>query len=568
MIHFLKDYFKSLIPANTPPEIAEKGDLLSIQEHVLHALYLCGALIALPAIFFVAPIIRDSRDIYLGVGFSVLSAVLIIFALWRRAPYKLRANAFLLILYAAAVYSFYQSGFTANGGAFLVCYVILTVVLFGSRQGGRSALFSLLTLVFLAFAYKSILFPAPQTINLLTVTSTGDWIRFGLSLVFLAGLSATGISILLNRLNANLIQARLLSGGLQTEQRKLDRLLKEGISRMERRELQMRTASQISREISTNLDSKTLLDKVVNSIRDNFELYYVGLFLVDPEGRYAVLRAGTGDAGAKMISAGHRLEIGGVSMIGWCISNHQARIALDVGSEQVRFNNPYLPRTHSEMALPIVFQNQALGALSIQSIEPNAFGDEDIVILQGIADSLAIALENARLFQSTQQALEELRLYNKSYIQETWGQALAAQGELSYTFQNQEIKLSSDPVHAVSIPVTLRDEKIGDIRLETSGETFSPDDLSFLDAILTQTALALENARLLEETQRRAVQEQKLNDLSTQLSKASSIEYILQTAARELGQLPMVSEVSVQLVSKEDELPVALPGSNGNGKEH
>ncbi len=568
MIRILKDYFKSLIPSNTPPELTNKGNLLPIQEHVLHSLYLSGFLISFLAIFIIFPMAWSAQDVLLEIAITALCVILAIFALWRRAPYKLRANVFLFILYVASIYSFYQSGFTANGGAILLCYTILAVILFGPKQGGRAAMLSLATLAFLAFAYKSILFPAPKTINLLTVTSTADWIRFGFPLIFLIGLSATSISILLITLNTNLNQARLLSTSLQAEQRKLDRLLKEGISRLERRELQMRTASQISREISTNLDPKILLEKVVNSIRDNFDLYYVGLFLVDLDERYAVLRAGTGEAGKQMIAAGHRLEIGGVSMIGWCISNHQARIALDVGSEQVRFNNPYLPRTHSEMALPIVFQNQALGALSIQSVEPNAFGDEDIVILQGIADSLAIALENSQLFQNTQQALEELRLYNKNYIQETWGRTLASQGELSFTFQNQEALLPTGDLHEVSIPVTLRDEKIGDIRLETGGEKFNAEDLSFLDAVLTQTALALENARLLEETQRRAVQEQKINDLSTQLSKASSIEYILQTAARELGQLPMVSEVSVQLVSKEQAPADALPGSNGNGKEH
>ncbi len=563
----LGNFFKSLIPSNTPAEIADKGDLLTIQEHVLQALYICGALVSLLVALFLLPEIRNTQNLILGIAIAVLTTALIVFTLWRKAPFKIRANVFLTILYLSSVYSFYQSGFTSNGGAILLCYVILAVILFGVKQGWRSALLGLFTLLFLSFAYKSVLFPAPQSKDLLTVTSIADWVRYGFPLVFLVGLTATGISILLNRLNANLIQARLLSGGLQTEQRKLDRLLKEGVSRMERRELQMRTAAQISREISTNLDPKTLLDKVVNSIRENFELYYVGLFLVDSDGRYAVLRSGTGDAGEKMIQAGHRLEIGGVSMIGWCISNRQARIALDVGSEQVRFNNPYLPRTHSEMALPIVYQNKALGALTIQSVEPNAFSNEDIVILQGIADSLAIALENARLFQNTQQALDELRLYNRNYIQETWGQTLAAQGELSYSFQNQDVRLPSGQIHEVSIPVSLRDEKIGDIRLETNGETLSSEDLSFLDAILTQTALALENARLLEETQRRAVQEQKLNDLSTQLSKASSIEYILQTTARELGQLPMVSEVSVQLVSRDRE-EIPAPDTNGNGKEH
>ncbi|MRR31844.1 sensor histidine kinase, partial [bacterium] len=311
--------------------------------------------------------------------------------------------------------------------------------------------------------------------------------------------------------------------------------------------------------------------------RENFNLYYVGIFVLDSDGRYAVLRAGTGDAGEKMIEANHRLEVGGASMIGWCVSNRQARIALDVGAEQVRFNNPYLPLTRSEMALPIVFQDRSIGAMTIQSVEPRAFVEEDILILQGIADSLAIALENATLFQNTQQALEELRVYNQNYIQDTWGRTLAAQGDLSFSFQNQSIRTADNDLRELSIPVTLRDQKIGEISIETANDTLSADDRAFLDAILTQTALALENARLLEETQRRAIQEQKLNDLSTQLSKASSIEYILQTAARELGQLPMVSEVSVQLVSSSSEASPALPGSkdnshngnghNGNGKE-
>lgn len=193
------------------------------------------------------------------------------------------------------------------------------------------------------------------------------------------------------------------------------------------------------------------------------------------------------------------------------------------------------------------------------------------MILQGIADSLAIALENARLFQQTNQALEELRIYNQNYVQNTWGNTLASQGDLSFSFQNLKMQSSGSELRQLNIPVTLRDQQIGQISLETANDSLSDEDRAFLDAILTQTALALENARLLEETQRRAVQEQKLNDLSTQLSKASSIEYILQTAARELGQLPMVSEVAVQLISSASEVqpsssgPTGAENNNGHG---
>ena len=193
------------------------------------------------------------------------------------------------------------------------------------------------------------------------------------------------------------------------------------------------------------------------------------------------------------------------------------------------------------------------------------------MILQGIADSLAIALENARLFQQTNQALEELRIYNQNYVQNTWGNTLASQGDLSFSFQNLKAQSSGSELRQLNIPVTLRDQQIGQISLETANDSLSDEDRAFLDAILTQTALALENARLLEETQRRAVQEQKLNDLSTQLSKASSIEYILQTAARELGQLPMVSEVAVQLISSASEVqpsssgPTGAENNNGHG---
>ena len=186
----------------------------------------------------------------------------------------------------------------------------------------------------------------------------------------------------------------------------------EMLAALERRSMQLRTAIEVSRAASSILEMDELIGQVVELIRERFDLYYVGLFLVDESGewtgepgRWAVLRAGTGEAGRIMMERGHKLEIGGHSMIGWCVANAQARIALDVGEEAVRFDNPLLPETRSEMALPLVARGGVIGALTVQDSREAAFSKDDVAILQAMADLLAVSIENARLFEQTQEAL-------------------------------------------------------------------------------------------------------------------------------------------------------------------
>jgi GAF domain-containing protein len=189
---------------------------------------------------------------------------------------------------------------------------------------------------------------------------------------------------------------------------------------IQRRSLQLETSAEVSRIASTILDPTELLPEVVELIKSGFGLYYAGIFLIDENGdwtgepnKWAVLRAGSGEAGMQMIANNHRLEIGGDSMIGTAISNSEARIALDVGTEARFFRNPYLPETRSEMALPLISRGQVLGALSIQSTIDSAFSQEDITSLQTLADQLANAIENARLFEQTEIRAEELAILNE-----------------------------------------------------------------------------------------------------------------------------------------------------------
>jgi len=172
---------------------------------------------------------------------------------------------------------------------------------------------------------------------------------------------------------------------------------------------QLQTAAEVSKAVSTILDPGELMDQVVGLIQERFDFYYVGLFLVDEAGEYAVLKAGTGEAGRQMLAEGHRLEVSGSSMVGWCTAHAEARTALGLGEETIRFDNPLLPETRSEAVLPLIIHGQwCVGALTVQSVEKSAFLQEDIVALQTIADQLAIAIENARLYNQVQRHASEL----------------------------------------------------------------------------------------------------------------------------------------------------------------
>jgi signal transduction histidine kinase/putative methionine-R-sulfoxide reductase with GAF domain len=192
---------------------------------------------------------------------------------------------------------------------------------------------------------------------------------------------------------------------------------RQALSEMERRNLQLTTAAQVSRAASSILNPETLVQDTVDLVRERFNLYYVGLFLVDQTGeqtgepgRWAVLRAGTGEAGDMMMSQEHRLRISDQSMVGRCISTAQAQIWRGDEQAKSRFRNPILPDTRSEMALPLISRGDVIGAMTFQSTRPGDFSAADISALQTMADQVANAIQNARQFDRTQAALDETEL--------------------------------------------------------------------------------------------------------------------------------------------------------------
>jgi sensor domain CHASE-containing protein/GAF domain-containing protein len=314
---------------------------------------------------------------------------------------------------------------------------------------------------------------------------------------------------------------------------------------------QLQIISDINRSISGFLEPGKLLNEVVELLRSRLALYYVGIFLLDDNKEFAVLRAGTGEAGEKMLAQGHKLSVGGVSMIGWSTANQKSRIALDVGKDAIRFSNPLLPETRSELAIPVISRNVTVGALTLQSSRESAFNENDILAFQGIADSLSVALENAALYQSTQENLDEIRALNRVYVQRSWGLEVQPDKTLNYTYEEKGSEAKGEVTNVVQIPLLLRDQILGEITLEINRDSISPEDQAVIEAIADQTAQALENVRLLQETQDRAAREEKINEFVLKFTGAGTIDEIMKIAVQEIGGLSSVSEVTVHLTPEQ-----------------
>jgi len=169
--------------------------------------------------------------------------------------------------------------------------------------------------------------------------------------------------------------------------------------RVEERTRQIRTASEVARDAVAIRDVDSLLEETVNLITARFGFYHAGVFLLDGEKQQAMLRAASSEGGKRMVERGHSLPVGKVGIVGYVTGTGKPRIALDVGADQVHFVNPDLPETRSELALPLWSGDEIIGALDVQSKDPNAFGEEDIIVLQTMADQLAVAIDNARLIE-------------------------------------------------------------------------------------------------------------------------------------------------------------------------
>jgi len=231
-------------------------------------------------------------------------------------------------------------------------------------------------------------------------------------------------------LDRNFARSKSLTDEFSSIQSNLEKSEYDHLQQIQKQNAQIEVAGMIAREIAAQKDPASLVTSTINLIHDNFGFYHVGVFVLDETGEFAVLKAATGDAGAKLIDAHHRLRVGEEGIVGSAIQLGKAHIAMDVGVDAVHFDNPMLPETRSEMAIPLSAGGKAFGALDIQSKDEAAFSTQDIKILQIIADQLAIAMDRADLVTKFQQASDELRTSYQTFTQTAWQSFLKRGGKV------------------------------------------------------------------------------------------------------------------------------------------
>ncbi|HNZ00748.1 MAG TPA: GAF domain-containing protein [Anaerolineaceae bacterium] len=541
--------FRLISPKTTPAAVADKGELHVWRERLMQT-FLLGASSLLMIGFLIIGIVSVmNRQWGLLLGITVILAVFLWITISRKLPFGLRAGFLVGALFLAGTIILLRNGLSGIAFAILLGFLLATTNLLGGKSGFQALGITAVATIFIAVLFLTGSRPIPESASPDTARLVG-WLSSGIPFILMGAMVVTGSSILLKGMEDSIKSQQKLARDLDRERATLAARVEERTSELETALNRLQGAADISRSIVTVTEFNTLLQQVVDLILDRFRLYYVGIFMMDDANEYAVLQAGTGEAGQKMLAQNHRLLRGGSSMIGWAVARNEPRITQETMFEKIRFKNPLLPLTRSEMAIPISSRDVVFGAMTIQADEINAFSQEDISLLQSIADSLAIAIENAKLYEDNQNYLEEIRGLNRAYLEQAWSKTLEIHQDLSAEYE-MELNLPGADIHNVEVPIILRDQVLGTIQLEFTGKQPDPDELQLVDSIAIQTALALDNARLLEETQNQALQEQKVNDISTSISRASTIDEILRIAALEIGNLPTIAEVSIHLVPPE-----------------
>jgi GAF domain-containing protein len=465
----------------------------------------------------------------------------------------------------------------------------LIIVLAGLLLGGRAAVvYTVLSVVLALGAYLSE--KAGWLVVVETPLTLMDLLVPAIALILTGLLLLHAMNSMLNaleRARANEQAQSAANRELEAMRASLEQRVVDRTHDLERRSLHLQTAVEVSRAATSVLDPDKLIWQVVEMIRERFDLYHVGLFLVDASGQWAEYRAGAGAGSQLLAEEGFRLEVGGQSMVGWCTDHAQARVAQDTSSATERVEHGAVPGTRSEAALPLITRGQILGAISVQSERPGAFDDDTVASLQTMSDQVAVALDNARLFAESQAALQAAHRAYGEFSREAWSDLLRSRGDWGLVYAQQAVAPAEKewPAHllqaqqtgslvrgqgqesALAIPLRVRDQVIGALGFFRDGSSgaWTAEETELLETLVHQVGVTLESAQLFEQTQRRAAREQAIRHVTERMRRAVDIEAILQNTVTELANTLGAARAYVRLGTELDSRPDDGRGGQADG---
>jgi GAF domain-containing protein len=508
-----------------------------------------------------------------GIGLTILSTLAgygLARTKWYRAAIFLFSFSYCFIAY----YSLVAAGTEGDASLLILLYVPLGLIVASTFLSGWSVFLLLGLNVGALIATRYFGAPIPNELGVQAAMIT----IIGTVLILLAGFrnqlekwrfnQVEEINRSLEDLTSNL-EKRVAERTAELETAKEQTDLRAG---------QLQNITELSETIAGFQELDQLFSSTTTLISERFGFYHVGIFLVDESREFAVLQAANSEGGKRMLARSHRLQVG-TGVVGVCAQSGRPRIALDVGEDAVYFDNPDLPMTRSEAALPLKSRGKTIGVLDVQSLEAGAFTAEDLQVLTTLANQVSITLENARLLTETRAALAQVQEVYDEFTRAEWSRTISKAEQPGFRYHIGRIELLEHPLDLpevvsaaqsgqtapgldsglaekrtqVAVPVKIRGEVIGIIHVESndSSKVWKDDEITLVQAVAERAALAMENARLFQDARRRAAKEQAISQATTRISRAINIENILHTTAEELERVLGGSEVLIRFQDKE-----------------
>ena len=547
------------------PDIAQKdtlpdmtletdSELRAWRTSVLNVLLTVVSVAATPAI--VTPIIQATHNpeqwsavLIFTIGYLFVIAL----AVFRHLDPRLRAWGLLIVGYVVGAMAFARGGLVGDGPMYFLALPMLAMILVGVRSGLIMTVISVFTFAAFAFAAQAG-WLVKWLIRLDNSLALADWASKGTTFAMLL-VALVVLQWFFSRFQTQTLQA---SRKRATELSQAQSLLQERAEELSRRAQRFEAIARISRDTLALLEPEEMLQRTAESIKEQFDFEAVAVYLADEPGGEIGLRAIVG-ASPEQLEAVTQTILSGAAHV---VQPTAEKVEGGLG----------------RLVLPLKIRAQVVGALAVQTRGHAAFSVEDTAALQILADQIATAIENTRLFSESQASLKELNALHRQYTAGAWAKYVQSQPEaMRYSYGSlkcsvatwqaacKQARVSGEAVaftgdagaggatRSLAVPIVLRGLSLGVLGFHrpAGAGAWQPEEIAMVGMIADRLALAVENIRLLEDTQRRARQEQLVGEVTTRIRVPLDMDTILQTAVRELSQAMGAGRVSVYLAPEE-----------------